>query len=307
MNKRLLPSNDLAFKKLFGSEDCKDILRGIIGDFFDVWPEIDDITISSPYSIEAYMEILKQADGKEEAVKKLRQTIKDVSADFKVAGFCAEAQLRKDKYFIVRALRYAFDKFCRNYGRQGEMERRPDGEYLLYSSLKPVYMLNILGYQQFTTDDDALRILTLYDYRRKKSLDREYLTIAFFELGKDYVETENQRHWRTCFNTGEASDNAPEYIKKAARIISIDNLEPEEREMINRLEDNQEVYKSIIYTAYLDGKTEGEMIGEARGEAKGEKEKAIAIAQSLFGAGMPISEISRHTSMTEDEIRKLAH
>ena len=297
MTKQILPTNDLAFKKLFSSESCKDILRGIIGDFFDIWPEIDDITISSPYSIEAYKEILEQADGKEKAVAKLRQTIKDVSADFKIAGFGAEVQLQKDHYYIVRALRYAFDMFSGNYNRQGEMERGQGGEFFRYSSLKPVYLLNILGYSQFISDDDALRVLTLYDRKRNKALDREYLTIAFFELKKNNIETTNQRHWRTCFTTGEAPDDAPEYIKKAARIISIDNLEPEEREMINQLEDAQEVYKSTIYTAYLDGKTEG--------KAEGEKDKTIAIARNLLQMGMPAEQVAVATKLSADEVRML--
>ena len=143
-------------KKLFGSESCKDILRGIIGDFFDVWPGIDDITISSSYSIETYKEILKKADGKEEAIAKLRQTIKDVSADFK-------------------------------------------------------------------------------------------------------------------------------------------NLEPEEREMINQLEESQEIYKSTIYTAYLEGRTEGRT------------EERRDIARNALQMGMAIADISRLTGIDGEEIRKLIH
>jgi uncharacterized protein (UPF0335 family) len=45
-----------------------------------------------------YHEILEQADGKEKAAAKLRQTIKDVFADFKIAGFGAEVQLQKEVY-----------------------------------------------------------------------------------------------------------------------------------------------------------------------------------------------------------------
>ena len=85
------------------------------------------------------------------------------------------------------------------------MKQLPDGTLLRYSSLKPIYALNILGYPHFSEDDDALRIFTLYDRERKKSFDREYLTIAFFELTKNNIETANQRHWRTYFNTGEAA------------------------------------------------------------------------------------------------------
>jgi len=51
------------------------------------------------------------------------------------------------------------------------MEQDYDGAFLLYSSLKPIFTLNILGYPHFVGDDDALRIFTLYDRKRNKSFD----------------------------------------------------------------------------------------------------------------------------------------
>ena len=179
------------------------------------------------------------------------------------------------------------------------MKQLPDGTFLRYSSLKPIYALNILGYPHFSGDDDALRIFTLYDKERKKSFDREYLTIAFFELTKNNIETANQRHWRTYFNTGEAADDAPDYIKKAAHVIETANMTQEERDMFEQFERAEERYKNTIYAALLEG--------EERGEARGEKLKAIAIARKMLSRSRPIDEISDDTGLTEDEIRQLMH
>ena len=44
-----------------------------------------------------------------------------------------------------------------------------------------------------------------------------------------------------------------------------------------------------------------------QGKIEGEQAKAIAIARNHLNAGMPISDISRHTGLAEDEIRKLMH
>ena len=198
----------------------------------------------------------------------------------------------------------AFSKFCGNYNRRGAMRTRADGKFYLHSSLKPVYVLNILGYKFFPADDDALRIMTLYDRKRHKAFDIEYVTAAYFEFTKNNTETENQRCWKIFFITGEAPEDAPEYIKKAARVIDRANLNGEEEEMINRLEMAEEIYQNTLYAAQLDGRIEGEKIGEARGEARGEEAKALAIAQSLLESGMPIADISRHTGVSEDKIKR---
>ena len=288
-------------KSSLSSPENKDILQGLISDFFGVRPALDDITITSPYSIKAYKELLKQSDGTELAVTKLRQTIMDVSADLKVAGFGMEIQISKSTYFSKRSIYYACDRFCANYNKPGEMEQDYDGSFLLYSSLKPIITLNILGYPHFNGDDDALRVFKLYDSTRNKVFDKDYLTIAYFELTKNNVDSVNLRHWRTYFNTGEAPDNAPEYIRKASRIIEKANLTQEERDVINQMERAEEIYKDTIYTAQI----EGERIGEARSDKK--KELAILdIARKALHMGMTIANASELTGMSEDEIRKLA-
>jgi len=307
MTKRIQATSDLAFKKAFGSLGNEDVLQGMIGDFFGIHPQIEDITITAGYSIEAYEEYVKRLQGNEEISEKLRQTVRDVSADIKFAGFGAEVQVRSDIYFSPRSIHYLCDRFCSNYNLTGKMVQRYDGKYIRYSSLKPVYTLNVLGYTHFPGDDDALRVFTLYDRVRDKAFETEYLTIAYFELGKNNVETTNQRHWRTYFKTGEAPDEAPEYIKKAARIIERANMTQKERDMIDQLQRAEDIYDSVIYTAQIEGERIGEARGEARGRIEGEKAKELAIALKALHMGMSVAEAAKLTGATEDEIRKLAH
>ncbi|MCL2153241.1 MAG: hypothetical protein FWH57_09860 [Oscillospiraceae bacterium] len=59
---------------------------------------------------------------------------------------------------------------------------------------KPVYSLNILGYNHFD-DDDALRIFELHDPERKKRFEKRLLRLGYFELKKPNIETQNQKHW----------------------------------------------------------------------------------------------------------------
>jgi len=314
MTDRIPPTSDLGFRKIMTSPETKDVLQGIIGDFFNLRIPLDEITVTAPYDIKAYREYIKQADGSEKSLAKFRETIQDVTADIKSAGFGAEIQIKNEQYYSIRSVYYACSRFCANYNRTGEMKQLPDGTYLRYSSLKPIYSLNILGYAHFSGDDDALRILTLYDSERKKSLDREYLTIAYFELTKGNVETANLRHWQTYFNTGESADNAPDYIKKATRVIEKANLTQEERDMFEQFERAEERYKNTIYAALLEGEERGMKLGEERGEERvkklweaDKKETTVAIARNALQMGMTINEVSRLTGKSEDEIRQLMH
>jgi len=183
------------------------------------------------------------------------------------------------------------------------MVHRYDGTLIRYSSLKPVYMLNILDCPHFIGDDDALRVFSLYDRKRDKIFEIEYLTIAYFELMKEYVETANQRHWKIFLKTGEAPEDAPDYIKKAAWVIEKANLTKEEREMIDQLQKAKDIYDSVLYTAQI----EGEKIGAAKGKIEGELVKALTIARNALHMGMTVADISQLTGLTENEIRNLTH
>ena len=299
MTERIPPTSDLGFKKITCEPSTKDVLQGIIGDFFDLWIPLEEINVTAPYDIKSYGEYLKQLSGGGEISEKLRQTVQDVVADIKIADFGAEFQLQKDKYYSQRSLYYACTRFCSNYNALGKIVYRYDGTPIRYSSLKPVYMLNILNYPHFNGDNDALRVLTLYDRNRNKALDREYLTIAYFELAKNNIETENQSHWKVFFRTGEVPDNAPDYIKKAAWVIERSNLTKEERDMYDQLQKAQDIYDSVIYTAEIEA--------EARGKAEGKTEERLSIALNALHMGMSIADASRLTGVAEDEIRKLAH
>jgi hypothetical protein len=121
--------------------------------------------------------------------------------------------------------------------------------------------MNILGYKHFTEDDDALRIFALYDNVRGKRPQKEYLNIGYFELTKKNVETVNQEHWKTYFLTGEAANDAPEYIKKASSVIEYSNLSKEERDMLDARERAENIYIAERHAAYCEGEIHGEKRG----------------------------------------------
>ena len=280
--KRIPATSDLAFKKVLASEENKEILSGLIQDFFDVIPE--DLTILNPYSIDVFKEYAK--DGADISV--LRQILRDITATFKVADFVSELQVSKTRFFDERSLYYPLRRFCDNYNAAGSMELGVDGKPNRYSSLRPVYALNILDYTHFS-DEDSLRIFELYDPERNKRPNINFLRIGYFELTKDKIETANQRHWHKYFKTGEASADAPCYIKKASNIIEVVNLGKEERQVLDVLEKAQAIIDAEYSSAYHDGKDDG----------------ILQVARAMLQRGDTLQEVMVVTNLSLEQVLQL--
>ena len=296
---RVSATNDLAFKKVLASEENIDILQGLIADFYEI--EVENLKINNPYSIAEYKEIL---DGKD--IAKLRQTIKDVSASFKIADFVAELQVRASRFFDERAIYYPFDRFCKNFNKTGEMVFDSQGRLNRYSSLRPVYALNILGYTHFKkcgrhNDDNALHIFELYDVKNQRLYNNNLIKIGFFELTKNEGLTVNQRHWQNYFNTGVVDVSAPEYIKKAGNVIEFTNMAEEEKLVIEALQKDEAIRIAENQQSFIDGRQEGFLDGRQEGFLDG----IAKVAKSLIEDGEPIEKIMRHTGLSEVEINSL--
>ena len=284
---RVSPTNDLVFRKVMASEENIDILQGLITDFFEI--EVESLALDNPYSISDYKEILNG-----EGVTRLRQTIKDVSASFKIADFVAELQIRTSAFFDERAIFYPFDRFCKNFNKTGAMKFDSQGKPNRYSSLRPVYALNILSYIHFQKDgspddDNALHIFELYDIKNQRRYNKNLIKVGFFELRKNQGLTTNQKYWLDYFNNGAVDASAPEYIKKAGNIIEFTNLAEEEKMVIDVLEKAEAIRVAEIHQGFLDGIADG----------------VAKVAKSLLEDGEPVEKIMKHTGLSEKEIKSL--
>ncbi len=280
---KVLATNDLLFKKVLASEENKDILAGFIQDFFEIIP--DEIIINNPYSIHDYKEIIEN-----EEVTILRETMRDISISLKLMNITLELQVRQTQFFEERSLYYPFDRYCQNYNNfstnfiaENENEKGTSkGKFNRYSTLKPVYTLNILGYKHFN-DELPLRVFQLYDPKRKKCFENDLIKIGFFELAKENPETVHQRYWREFFLTGIVPENAPDYIKKATTIINYVNLSKEEQRVTDALEKARATYDAeFLYAeekALERGLKRGLEQGLERGLEQGEENLAELIRQ----------------------------
>jgi predicted transposase/invertase (TIGR01784 family) len=165
--------------------------------------------------------------------------------------------------------------------------------------------LNILGYNEFKTDDDALRFFELWDRVHHCLLADSPVWLGFFELKKQGGLNDRLRAWRDFFLDLRVSADAPSYIREAADRMNHLNLTGEERLMIDRLEKAQQTYNSELNYAYNDGKRAGELAGLQQGKLIGVQEGKLEIIQRMRSAGMSDLQIAELVGLTVSELSLL--
>jgi len=305
----VLPTYDLAFKKILANPEHPEIIQGFIRDFLDREVAVDDIRILNPYSIDDYVspqEISNvNPDTESPDGEGLLELIHDVTITvIETLDLTIEMQLAKHPDLMKRSHMYLADVYRKNYNNN------PKGSK--YETLKPVWAINILGFKYFP-DAQAYRVLTFHDQKSKLPLAENFMHLGFFELPK---ETDDIRlaSWRAFFNTGIASRTAPEYLQEAAKLITYQNLTPKERNVIDsdeRRREWAESYNTYLLGRYDDGVTHGMAEGIAQGMAQGKsqgitlghQEGARRIAKKMLDDGLPPETIAKYTGLAVLEIR----
>ena len=293
----IAPTQNLAFKKIFGSKGNEDILAGLIEDFFGFCPK--EITIVKPYSISELWTVCEklgeQADTEEKREEQIRliETISDIKADLVTSSFTAEMQLRKHAAFDARSIYYPFLDFCERYNLNGNK----------YKDLRPVYSLNIMGEPCFR-HSAAMKSFELFDPHLGIPMDNEYLKIVYLELGKEGVRSERQALWQKFFQKEDLPASAPSYIKKAKNVIDITNLGKEERAMMSAIEKYEADQESIIEAAIETAREKYEADRESL-LMRARKESRMEIARNLKVAGVEKALILKTTKISEEEYAAL--
>ena len=121
------PKNDLAFKKIFGNENKKEILISFLNSVLDFTNEktIVEVTLNNPYQLPD--------------IKELKETILDIKATNKNGDkFIVEMQKKDLSNFAKRSLYYTSKAYVSQIDR---------GEEII--NLKKVYYIAILNFNMF--------------------------------------------------------------------------------------------------------------------------------------------------------------
>ena len=314
LTKYLDPKNDVAFRKIFGTEKHKNILIHFLNDMvcFSGKEPIVEVTF------------LKTVQDPEIAAKK--ESIVDVLCkDSRGVQYIVEMQVAEAKGFEKRAQYYA----AKAYAGQLNKGKEEDGQY---KNLKEVIFVSIANFILFPDKkaykSDHVILDTVTGEHNLKGF-----SFTFLELPKFYKTIDDKldnmvEKWCIFFkHANEMNDadlekfvaNGDIIIKDA--YVALDRFNWTEQELLayeqelKRIWDNAAVEEARkekeelrLAAAIAEGeKKAAECLekGKEEGKVVGKKERDIEIAKLMLSKNKPLDEIIEFTGLSESEIKNL--
>ncbi len=285
LTKFLDPKNDLAFKRIFGSEKNKDILIHFLNDIFArTTNPIEDVTF------------LKTAQDPEVAAQ--RVSIVDILCqDSEGNKFIVEMQVAHEPGFEKRAQYYAAKTY---------IQQRNKGT--TYRDLKQVTFLAITNYPLFPDNKSYLshhHIMDSETYERHlKDFSFSFLELCKFDKAKDHLMTMTEK-WAYFFKhapeTREEDLNviigSDLIIKRAYEELDRYSWSPEELLNYDGIDMKQWADKAVLEGAFTRG--------IEKGIEKGRKEEKIEIAKNMLAKKIDSETIAMVTGLSIQEISLL--
>ena len=275
---RISPRVDLAFKKIFGVEENKDLLISLINSIVGAEDQVSEVTLLNPYNPKNF--------------KTDKLSILDIKATNQDGKrFNIEIQISDEADYDKRALYY----WAKIYTEQLKVAED-------YSKLSKAIGIHILN---FTSIPEVKKYHNVFHITEKetgllyfKDLELHTIELKKFsdssdeELADIVAKVKNALDMWLAFLTRNdllIADNLPKELndpnlKKAINVLSVMNFTPEERE----------AYEDHLKWLRIEANTirNYEQKGEIRGRAEGENKKAIEIAKKMLSKNHSISDIS---------------
>jgi predicted transposase/invertase (TIGR01784 family) len=266
--------NDIAFRKIFGNENKKEVLISFLNAVLDFEDKhkITDVTILNPYQLPKFR------DGK--------ATIIDV-----------KAKDQSDREFIVEmqvADALGFSKRVLYYTSQGYISQIDRGEF--YDKLNPTIFVGILDFEisKNTKYISRHRILDVETGERiMEDMEFNFIELPKFKIERKDLKTLVEK-WVFFIKEAENLEVIPDGmddpgLKAAFESANIQTWSPEE-------------LQAYDYAGLRE--TEDRLrLEKAKNDAKRDREIEIASVMKLSGVDKKI--ISEATGLTSDEIEKI--
>ncbi|WPX96584.1 Rpn family recombination-promoting nuclease/putative transposase [Candidatus Bandiella euplotis] len=302
--KYLNPRNDIAFKKIFGTEKNKDILMHFLNDVIEREgkKEITKVRLLNPMQ---HPELI----GK-------KQSVVDVLCEEEDGTqYIVEMQVAKVGGFEKRAQYYA----AKAYSSQAE-------EGYNYDHLKEVIFLAITEYEMFPKKKGYKSVHYTLD---KKTYERDLkdFSFTFIELKKFNKRIEELKSfedkWCYFFKYANDPDDMGELIKNSDEVITKAYHELEAhhwtKDELRAYEASEKIARdNKAREAYLEGLAEqaelrgiekgiekGREEGREEGIKKGKIERNYEIAKNMLSHNISAEIISQSTGLSIDEINNL--
>ena len=282
---KINPKIDFAFKKLFGSEENKDLLISLINSIITEDEKIKSIELRNPYNLADY--------------RKGKMSILDIKAkDEKERWYNIEMQIGEDLNFDKRSIYY-----------WSKMVTEQLSEGMMFKQLNKTISINILDFNIVSSSLDFHNIYKILNEKTGKNDElHDMFELHYIELKKfrkDYSQIANTLdRWITFLTKANKLDKQnipkelsedPEILKAIAEVDRMFN--EDEREMYNiRLQEQME-FESKLDSAFEKG--------IEKGIEKGKKEAKLIMAKKLILKNLSIEDIIEMTELTKDDIEKL--
>ena len=285
MNKKLKPTNDYVFKKIFGSIGSEDIIREFIK--YATGIKFKDINLDTTPILE------KDLIDKKTGILDVK-----VVAD-KLNNIDIEMQVVKSEHIAERILFY-WSKMYNKTIRQGcGYERAQKAICILIADFK---LSNLTQIDKFYTRWKIME----ENYAKQSFTDKLYIVIIELEKLKDIKETDNEELLNWCKfiknpEEMEGEEMKNEYIKKAKEKLDEINQNEEERRLAEIRERTIRDEMAIRDSGYIDGKNDGIKQGKNEGIA----EEKLQIAKIMLKKKMLLEDIIEITRLSKAEIENL--
>lgn len=282
ITKYLDPKNDVAFKKIFGTEKNKDILIHFLNDVLgeDITTPIVSVKFLSPIQLP-------------ELVGAKQSTVDVLCTDQNGTQIIVEMQVVKNEGFEKRAQYYAAKAYC-NQAEPGDDT---------YVNLKAVIFLAITQFIMFPDKESYKSEHVILD---SKTLERDFKDFSFtvIELPKfthDISELKTIEHrWCYFFKHAQEPENlhrlietSDQIIKRAAEALDAHYWTKDELRAYEAVEKIMKDYRSALDCAKHEGEAEGMVKGKAEGKAE--------VVKNLLKR-YSVEEVAIMTDLSTDEV-----
>lgn len=271
------PFTDFGFKKIFGEEASKPLLIDFLNALLPQKNKIVDLTFKNT-------EQLGQTESD-------RKAIYDISCENEIGEkFIVELQKAKQNYFKERTIYYSTFPI-REQAEKGEWNY----------NLKAVYCIGILDFIFNDNENESLKDEVVHTIKLKnqsgnifyEKLTYIYLEMPNFKLTEDELNSRLDK-WLFFIRHLEDFQSIPAIFSDEIFIQAFAKAELATfgQAELDSYENSLKIYrdlKGVIDTAFVEGKIEGK----------------IEIAKQGKAMGLSITDISKLTGLTEDEINRL--
>lgn len=290
---------DFAFKKVFGSEESKEILISFLNAVltFPGNRVVEDLTIVDPYTIPM--------------LKGMKDSYVDVKARLDDgSGVIIEMQVLNHPGFEKRVLYNAAKHYSMQLGKGEE-----------YQLLNPVIALTIADFTMFEESDEVISHFKLLEKTQfiDYSDDIELVFVELPKFRKEDRELETIRDkWIYFIQNAGSLEFVPqsmeeEPIGRAFEIVNEANMAPEELEAQHKRKEFIYIQKSSLQMAEEKGMAQGMAQGMEKGMEKGRAEGVeegvqkgkLETAKAMLAMNLPLETISRATGLEKEKILAL--